>query len=629
MRKKAGLLLVAGLVLVNFSMCAQKDNISDKDKTGIVSHPRILMFAGEEEAIKNRINTYPAWKTIHDIIIADCNSTLAKAPVERVLIGKRLLDKSREALRRIFSLSYGYRMTGNPQYLQRAEKEMLAVAAFTDWNPSHFLDVAEMTMGMAIGYDWLYNGLTPASRDIIMKAIRDKGINPSLDSKYNSWLKVTHNWNQVCNAGMTYGAMAIMESETGLANGIIKRAEESIRLPMQDYQPDGAYPEGYGYWGYGTSFNVMFISAWEKLYGKKFDVAENENFLKTSYYMVNMTGPTWSNFNYSDNGSGGGIHPAMFWLAGRVGDRSVLFAERKFAGDLKSAGDRLLPALMIWGSGNDLGSIQPPSSLFWNGNGKNPIVLMRASWTSPDAVFAGFKGGSPKVNHGHMDVGSFVMESEGIRWAMDFGAQDYNSLEQAGVDLWNSSQNSERWQVFRYNNMAHNTLTVNGQLQRVDGNALMQSTSNNPEFMFGITDLTSIYSDQLSSARRGVAIAGGKFVIVRDEITARAAETIIRWNLLTSATATVTGPNTIELSKNGKKLVIKVAEPATVTMKTWSTVSPNSYDEANPGTVFAGFEATIPANVNTAIEVCLIPGNIDPGVVTSHGSLGTWTPARK
>ena len=30
---------------------------------------------------------------------------------------------------------------------------MLAIAQFADWNPSHFLDVAEMTMGMAIGYD--------------------------------------------------------------------------------------------------------------------------------------------------------------------------------------------------------------------------------------------------------------------------------------------------------------------------------------------------------------------------------------------------------------------------------------------------------------------------------------------
>ena len=43
---------------------------------------------------------------------------------------------------------------------------------------------------------------------------------------------------------------------------------------MKDYGPDGAYPEGYGYWGYGTSFNVMFLSAVEKLFGKDFGLTQ-------------------------------------------------------------------------------------------------------------------------------------------------------------------------------------------------------------------------------------------------------------------------------------------------------------------------------------------------------------------
>ena len=36
---------------------------------------------------------------------------------------------------------------------------MLAVSRFTDWNPTHFLDVGEMVMALAIGYDWLYDSL--------------------------------------------------------------------------------------------------------------------------------------------------------------------------------------------------------------------------------------------------------------------------------------------------------------------------------------------------------------------------------------------------------------------------------------------------------------------------------------
>ena len=198
--------------------------------------------------------------------------------MERVLIGRRLLDKSREALKRIFYLSYAWRMTSDVKYLERAEEEMLAVSSFTDWNPSHFLDVAEMTMAVSIGYDWLYDGLSEKSRKLLRMLYIEKGLKPSLDSANNSWVKATHNWNQVCNAGMTFGALAVYEDDTELATKIIDRAVTSIKLPMEDYLPDGAYPEGYGYWGYGTSFNVMFISAMEKAFGKEYGLAINPGF---------------------------------------------------------------------------------------------------------------------------------------------------------------------------------------------------------------------------------------------------------------------------------------------------------------------------------------------------------------
>ena len=35
--------------------------------------------------------------------------------------------------------------------------------------------------------------------------------------------------------------------------------------------PDGAYPEGIGYWDYGTSFNAMFLSAIEKAFERIMD----------------------------------------------------------------------------------------------------------------------------------------------------------------------------------------------------------------------------------------------------------------------------------------------------------------------------------------------------------------------
>jgi hypothetical protein len=592
-------------------------------QTGFPSHPRILLLKGEEASIKDNLNADPMWKAVHNMIINECNATLTKPPVERVLIGRRLLDKSQLALKRIFYLSYAYRMTGAKDYLNRALQEMLAVSAFTDWNPSHFLDVAEMTMALSIGYDWLYSELSPADREKISTAIIQKGLNQSFNSSYNWFLTSTNNWNQVCNAGMTYGALAIWDVDSTLAKSVINRAVESIKLPMSEYVPDGAYPEGYGYWGYGTSFNVMFISAWEKVFKKTFEVPQNEAFLKTGKYLLHMAGPTLSAFNYSDCGTGTGLSIAQFWFAQRTNDFSVLKSEKTFLGGLKSAGDRLLPAVFLWSKGMKISDVTTPAQNAWFGLGKNPVALMRTSWTDANAIYVALKGGTPKNNHGHMDVGSFVMDANGIRWAMDFGMQDYNSLESAGVDLWNMSQASQRWTVFRYNNLAHNTLTINGQLQRVDGMATFQSSSSNSAMTNVITDISQVYSTTLKSAVRGIAIVDGQYVAVRDEVETNTASATVRWTMVTTADV-VLGSDYATLTKSGKTLTIKVASPATVTMKTWTTVSPNSYDAANPGTYMVGFETVIPASTQTALQVYLIPGGVTQNPSTIPGALSSW-----
>lgn len=604
--KKLSVSLVL-LILFATGGKAQGDHIGS---AGLPAHPRILLFKNEEEGIRKNIAADPIWAKMHQAIIEESDRMIDLPPLERIQIGRRLLDKSREAIRRLFFLSYAWRMTQQGKYLQRAEKEMLTIAAFSDWNPTHFLDVAEMTMAMAIGYDWLFDKLSESSKATIKEAILKKGLEPSLDNRYNSWLRAEHNWNQVCNAGMTYGSIAIFEEKPELAKNIINRAIESIQLAMKDYGPDGAYPEGYGYWGYGTSFNVMFNSAVEKLFGKDFGLNEKPGFLLTGGYLENMTGPSGNPFNYSDAGGRGGLQPAMFWFAARRKDPTLLWVER---GRLASAdpkshvGNRLLPAIMIWSAGIDIDQIKAPASTMYVGKGKVPVALMRSSWTDPNAIYVGFKGGSVSVNHAHMDIGSFVMEADGVRWAIDFGMQEYESLESKGIQLFGRTQNAQRWTVFRLTNLVHNTLTVNNQHQRVTGTAPFTGTASSPNFMNAVTDMSEVYTGALAKANRGIAIVDKQYVVVRDEIEALDTVTTIRWTLLTPADVKITGPNQAELTKDGKKLILQVESPVKVTMKTWSTDPPNSYDAPNPGTILTGFEVTIPAKTKLALTVSLVP----------------------
>lgn len=576
------------------------------------SHPRIMLFREDESALMASIKNDSTWHSIHMAIVTECDRLLGEEPVKRIQIGRRLLDKSREALRRLFYLSYAYRTTKDTKYVARAEQEMLTIAGFSDWNPSHFLDVAEMTMALAIGYDWLHDQLSASSKDSIKKAILSKGIEPSLNNKNNSWLKAEHNWNQVCNAGMTYGALAIYEDQPALAKQIIGRAIESIKLPMKDYGPDGIYPEGYGYWGYGTSFNVLFLDAIEKLFKTDFGLNQAPGFLKTAGFMENMTGPTGIPFNYSDAGGGGGFHPAMYWIANKVKDPTLLWSEKKYLRKENSKNlvkDRILPAIMLWKGNIKSEQIKAPEQKTWIGKGKNPIGMMRTSWTDPNAIYIAAKGGSASINHAHMDIGSFVMDANGERWAMDFGMQNYESLESKGVKLWGRTQDSERWNVFRLNNFSHNTLIIDSQLQRVEGHASIidqRSDENNMQVTF---DLSTVYTDQLHACKRTIAIMNKDHVEVRDEIETLNRETKVRWNLLTPAKVEITGPNSAILMIGKKSMKMNVSGAENIKMRTWSTDPPRDYDAPNPGTILVGFEAIIPPGSRNTLQVTLTPGS--------------------
>jgi len=621
MKKNICRILFFIIAFMGFSLGQLEAQLS---KTEMPPHPRLLLFNGEEAIIRQTIASSAFWEKTNQSILSWSDTLLKSTPVERIKTGKRLLGPARECLLRVCYLSYSFRMTKDEKYLKRAEKEMLAAAAFTDWNPSHFLDVAEFTMALAIGYDWLYNDLSEKSRETIRNAIIQKGLEPSFNKEYTSWLSRPDNWNQVCNTGMSYGALAIYEDEPEMAEKIISRAIETLSLPMNSYNPDGIYSEGYGYWGYGTTFQIMFLSAVEKVFKTDFGLLENKGFLKTAAFMNNMSGPSGEAFNYSDNSPTVELHPSMFWFANKLKDNSILWSEKHLFTPDNITLNKFLPMSLIWGAGIDLKNIPEPKEKMWVGRGETPVALMRTSWTDPNALFIGMKGGTGLAGHSHLDIGSFVMESDGVRWAMDFGPQNYNSIESRGIDLWSRKQESQRWQLFRYNNFAHNTLTINDKLQQVEGHAPLIGHDSSENFMNATFDLSEVYNGQLLQAKRGIAIVNQNYVVIRDELVNLEHKSTVRWTMLTSAEVSITGTNTIELKKDGKKLILKVQEPVVTEMKTWTTTSPNDYDAPNPGTTRIGFEVNLLPGEKKALTVFLIPEKSIEKIDTDIKSLEKW-----
>lgn len=594
--------LVALALMVGFYTPAYSQNWI-KSEVKIPNHPRILWLNEQQQPMNSRVGSDSTLQSIHQIILKECNSLLTKPVAERVLKGRRLLEVSSESFRRIFFLSYAWRMTQEAKYFKRAEAELLAVAAFTDWNPSHFLDVADMTTGVAIGYDWLYPELSTESRTTIKNAIMEKGLKPSLDTRYNEWLTATTNWNQVCNAGMVLGALAIFESDTPLATQIINRAIGSIPLAMKEYDPDGNYPEGYGYWGYGTTRNVLLLSALNQAFKSDFGLTGVKGFYKTPYYLLNMVGLSGQAFNYSDNHAKVTLNPAMVWFADNLKDPSLLFEERKTLRKNKNL-HRIqeLPALILWSSSLDWKKVREPKQKTWVGQGSNSVAMLRTSWKG-NGMYVGLKGGSPYVNHGHMDVGSFVLDAMGERWIMDFDPQSYSKLEEKGIDLWSKKQTSTRWSLYRLNNYGHGTLIINNQLQQVKGNAPIIQSSANPDFLNAVADLSSIYAPEVKKAVRGIAILNSNSVVVQDEIEAGPKAASIKWQVLTAATVVLKNETIAELIINNKKMIVQLIGPKGCKLTTWSTKPKTDFEDPNEGTVMLGFEYGLAANAKTTLKI--------------------------
>lgn len=580
------------------------------------SRPRLLLGPRELPLLRQRASGESAYAAVARAVLRDADAMLPAPPVERVLQGRRLLGESRRAVRRVLTLAMAYQLTGQPSYAERAGREMLAAAAFSDWNPSHFLDVAEMTFALAVGYDWLYDQLDADTRQTIRTAILDKGVRVPLDTKHNGWTRARNNWGQVCHAGMVAGALAVVEDDPEAAVQSVHRALVNVPLSMAMYAPKGSYPEGPGYWSYGTTYNVLLIALLESALGSSFGLDQAPGFEQTGAYPALATGPSGLTFNYADGGAGRGAEPAVHWFAARygrpdwlLGDAGPLRRAVTGAADADSGSNRFLPLLMLWlQDAAAADAVRMP--LHWTSDCKTPICLHRSSWQDPRAVFVGLKAGSPSGPHGHMDAGSFVLDADGLRWAMDLGAESYHRIESRGMNFWSMAQNSERWQVFRQSNHSHNTLVIDDALQVAAGHAKVVRFSDAADFPHSVVDLSPVYAGQAGAVHRGVALLAGGDVLVRDRLTGLKPGSSVRWGMVTPAAPGLAGQRSLTLRQGDASLGLQIVLPAESVWALTDTAAPrNEWDSPNRGTVMAEFQAVAPDSGVLDLAVVLTPGS--------------------
>ena len=587
-----------------FSVSAMAHSTLDYSK--LAQHPRLILKSGDIEAVKQKIESDQPLCIIHDVIERRTNEFLTAEPTKYRMVGKRLLGRCRAVLERVCYCSYMYLVSGDEVYARRAEEEMLAAANFVSWNPSHFLDVGEMVTALAIGYDWLYDWLSPESRTIIEDAIIVKGLRTS--GKKRWWSKSHNNWNQVCNGGLVMGALAVYERIPEEAQAIIAEALKSNPIAQKEYGPDGVYPEGSGYWEYGTWYEVMLIESLRTALGTSCDLEKAPGFLESAKFMNFMSTPTGATYNFSDCGNPlNMINPLLYWFALESGDMSLVWQDRErlLNEDFVRGINRQAPIAMLFASRCNTKDIKPIQDKVWAGKGSQPVFLYRKGFASTDDTYLGVKGGSPKNSHAHMDGGSFIYEWAGVRWAVELGSQDYHSLESKGIGIWKKGQNSQRWQVYRLNNHSHNTLTINNKIHQYKGMATMTKVLNKKKYKGAEFDLSSLFSDTESVTRR-ITVDDNDKVCCVDKIVSGSADCSVRWNMTTFAKAEIIDNHTILLKQDGKELLLRIASPKSAKAYIMKNNSDNWYDVKNKG-VRVGFTTSIESYSKSTIKVELIP----------------------
>ena len=587
-------------------------------------HPRLLATQKDLDQLADSSEQDPLRRQVADLVVRQADMLRDEEPIQRKLVGRRLLGESRRCVQRVLTLAMAYHLTGDARHAERCRQEMLAAARFRDWNPSHFLDVAEMTFALAIGYDWLYDELDEASRGEIRSAIVQKGVALPFETRHNNWVRAKNNWGQVCHGGLTAGALAVLEHEPELAARTVHSALQNVVASMAAYAPRGSYPEGPGYWHYGTSYNVLLVGVLESALRTDFGLSQAPGFDQTGAYPALACGPSGLFFNYADGRAERSAEPTLFWFASRYrrpdwlhGEREIWqkqAAERRRESFARSS--RFFPLALLW-MGDSASPSEVRMPLHWFGAGEVPVSVHRSSWSDPRATYVGLKGGSPSASHGQMDTGSFVLDSDGVRWAVDLGSEGYHAIESRKMNLWSRDQDSDRWTIFRQSNHGHNTLVIDDQLQVAAGDAPIVHFSDNPVRPHSIVDLSPVYRGQVDSAWRGVALLPSREVLIQDELTGLRPGSRVRWGMITGGEPAGLGTGVITLRQAGEQLTLTVVTPETIRWKQIDTARPrNEWDSPNPDTRMVTFEATAPDSGILTLTVVATPGTCSEPVAS-------------
>ena len=566
------LINLIGLFFLLFSFVVTGRDLSVRQSgKELLQHPRLLFSKQEEQRIRDLFGTEPLLDSLYVGLMKEAERLLLVPPQEdprrEIKNTKDILPISREQVYRMVNLALAYRLSGDRRFAEKAEKELVHVCNFPDWDPIHYLDVAEMTTAVAIGYDWLYDVLAPSTRQLVVHSIKTKALNLVVE-EYNtgnadSWAKRETNWNVVCNTGMVLGALAIEEHYPELAKHIIGEAVRYIPNCLKHFAPDGVCYEGPAYWGYTNMYLSLLLKALNDNFGGDFGLSEMVGVDKSVLYYMHSTSPSGKIFNFANSGSTApAAEPIYFYFSRAFNQPEVATFYRDVLSKTVHEGNdfRFYFLSIPWyDTASSTADALPKLKVY---EGINDIVVFNGNRNIPNSLYLIAKTGDPDMAHQQLDIGTFIVEMNGIRWTDDLGTDNYNL-----PGFWDYKPDGQRWTYFRNSNFSHNTLSIDHKLQNSAGTGEIDRLDDRAAQPFVTMNMSTAYAGQSRFVYRTFRMLDDTRILVTDSVGLQSPSQSVQWSVITSADVECKG-NIAVLRKDGKSFSLKIASPTNASFMT-------------------------------------------------------------
>ena len=438
-----------------------------------IEHPFILANKVNFDAVRNEVknNSFsPYTNNLYLSAIANADALLDTEiyPVLEYVLDEEdsILPISREIINRMIILGYAWQISGDTKYAERAWTELENVCSYDDWCNSHFLATAEMALAVSIGYDWFFDYLNDEQKALLAEKTWKYAIESALnDNHWFTWSK--NNWNSICYSGIGIACMTFADNNPEKAAEFLAMCYENMPIAFENFTPDGVYAEGPGYCQSGMNSIVYFIATSRNFFGTDFGMSEIAGFKELGYFPVYITTPTGM-FNFGDNKAEQCYTPVLHWYASEYASPllsayQMTDVPSEFVADTSDNTERngsgkeyALSSLWYNREYSQSDFSNEPLFSYLKSDVGQPLVLMRSAYLDKNAAFAGIKGGYNFINHGDLDIGTFVFDAMGERWAEELGPGSYDA-----PNYFLNTPAGGRWKNYCKRAEGQNTLVIN------------------------------------------------------------------------------------------------------------------------------------------------------------------------